>query len=59
MAAGRAHSEPVAIVSKATTAQQAVIETTLGTCAADALASGVEPPAMIVVGQVVRACAPP
>lgn len=54
MAAGRAHSEPVAIVSKATTAQQAVIETTLGTCAADALASGVEPPAMIVVGQVVR-----
>jgi uroporphyrin-III C-methyltransferase len=54
MAAGRPADEPVAIVSKATTAQQIVVETTLGTCAADALASGIEPPAMVVVGQVVR-----
>lgn len=54
MAAGRPKDEPVAIVSKATTAQQIVVETTLGTCAADALASGIEPPAMVVVGQVVR-----
>ena len=54
MAAGRSKDEPVAIVSKATTAQQIVVETTLGKCAADAEASGIEPPAMIVVGQVVR-----
>ena len=54
MAAGRKTTEPVAIVSKATTPQQMVVETTLGTCAADALSSGVEPPAMVVVGEVVR-----
>ncbi len=54
IAAGRSAAEPVAIVSKATTAQQMVVETTLGTCAADATASGIEPPAMVVVGEVVR-----
>lgn len=54
IAAGRSAAEPVAIVSKATTAQQRVVETTLGTCAADAVSSGIEPPAMVVVGEVVR-----
>ena len=54
LAAGRKTTEPVAIVSKATTPQQMVVETTLGTCAADALSSGAEPPAMVVVGEVVR-----
>ena len=52
--AGRAMSEPVAIVSHATTERQQVLETTLGEAAADLSASGLEPPAVIVVGQVVR-----
>jgi len=51
---GRAASEPVAIVSNATTELQQVLETTLGDAAADLSASGIEPPAVIVVGEVVR-----
>jgi uroporphyrin-III C-methyltransferase len=51
---GRSATEPVAIVSKAATADQAVLETTLGACAADAAAAGIEPPCLIVVGDVVR-----
>ena len=54
MAAGRGGDEPVAIVSKATTAEQLVVETTLGRCAEEAARSRIEPPAMVVVGQVVR-----
>lgn len=52
--AGRAADEPVAIVSKATTEQQRVVETTLARAAADAEAAAIEPPAMVVVGPVVR-----
>src|SRR6185295_15300529 len=51
---GRAMREPVAIVSHATTDRQQVLETTLGEAAADLSASGLEPPAVIVVGEVVR-----
>jgi uroporphyrin-III C-methyltransferase len=51
---GRKMSEPVAIVSHATTEAQQVLETTLGEAAADLSASGLEPPAVIVVGEVVR-----
>ncbi|MEA2779320.1 MAG: uroporphyrin-III C-methyltransferase [Rhodospirillaceae bacterium] len=54
MAAGRQSSEPVAVVAKATTAEQTVLETTLGAAAADVLAAGIEPPALVVVGEVVR-----
>jgi len=54
LAGGRAAAEPVAIVSKATTPSQRVVETTLGRAAADAAASGIEPPALVVVGEVVR-----
>src|SRR5438270_1932964 len=54
MAAGRQSSEPVAVVAKATTAEQIVLETTLGAAAADVLAAGIEPPALVVVGEVVR-----
>ena len=54
MAAGRGAQEPAAVVSKATTAEQSVLETTLGRLAGDVAAAGLEPPAMIVVGQVVR-----
>jgi uroporphyrin-III C-methyltransferase len=53
-AGGRAPDEPVAVISKATTREQIVLETTLGSCAADVAKSGIEPPAMVVVGQVVR-----
>ena len=54
LAAGRPVSEPVAVIAKATTAEQQVLESTLGKVAADIAASGIEPPAMVVVGEVVR-----
>ncbi|RMD63953.1 MAG: uroporphyrinogen-III C-methyltransferase [Alphaproteobacteria bacterium] len=54
IAAGRAPDEPVAVVSKAASPAQKVLETTLATCAADACAGGVEPPCLVVVGRVVR-----
>ena len=54
LAAGRAADEPVALVSRAATAAQRVLETTLGRAAADAAAAGIEPPAIIVVGPAVR-----
>jgi uroporphyrin-III C-methyltransferase len=53
IAAGRDPAEPVAIVSKATTAAQRVLTTTLGTAAADAKAQRIEPPAVVVIGAVV------
>src|SRR5689334_21844832 len=51
---GRAVSEPVAIVSKATGVDQRVLETTLGACASTVADSGIEPPAIVVVGEIVR-----
>jgi uroporphyrin-III C-methyltransferase len=54
LAAGREPGEPVAIVSKATTAEQQVLETTLSKVAGDIASSGIEPPAMVVIGEVVR-----
>ncbi len=54
IAAGRDPDEPVALVSKATTAEQRVLETTLSQCHRDAGRVGIEPPAMVVVGEVVR-----
>jgi uroporphyrin-III C-methyltransferase len=54
IAAGRAADEPVAIISKATTDQQRVIETTLGAAAKDAAAAAIEPPALVAIGPVVR-----
>ncbi|MCH8155469.1 MAG: uroporphyrinogen-III C-methyltransferase, partial [Proteobacteria bacterium] len=53
-AAGRAPAEPVALISKASTAEQRVLESTLGTCAEDAVAEGIEPPCLVVIGEVVR-----
>lgn len=52
--AGRPADEPVAIVTSATTADQKVLETTLGTMVADVAASGLEPPAIICVGKSVK-----
>jgi len=54
MSGGRPASEPVAIVSKAATEDQRVVETTLGEAAAAARAAAIEPPAIVVVGEVVR-----
>ena len=51
---GRAPDQPVALVSNASTPEQRVLETTLSTCAADVAASGLTPPAIVVVGEVVR-----
>ena len=53
IAAGRDADDAVAIVSHATTAQQAVVETTLGALRAGAPA-GIEPPAVVAIGPVVR-----
>jgi uroporphyrin-III C-methyltransferase len=53
-AAGRAPGEPVAIVSKASTDEQTVLESTLGACAEDAAAQGIQPPCLVVIGEVVR-----
>ena len=54
VACGRRGDEPVAIVGDATLPTQCVLETTLQHCAADAEATGMEPPAIVVVGEVVR-----
>lgn len=51
---GRPADEPVAVISKATTPDQKVVETTLGAAHRDVMAAGLEPPALIVVGEVVR-----
>ena len=51
MAAGRSVDEPVAVVTTATTAEQDVLETTLGTVEADVASSSLTPPAIICVGR--------
>lgn len=52
--AGRPASEPVAFVCHAATDRQQVLETTLGAAERDVAASGLAPPAIVVVGDVVR-----
>lgn len=54
IAGGRSASEPVAFVCDAATATQKVLETTLGEAERAVAASGFEPPAIVVVGEVVR-----
>jgi uroporphyrin-III C-methyltransferase len=54
IAAGRSPDEPVALISKATTPDQIVLETTLANCHRDAGRQKLEPPAMVVIGEVVR-----
>lgn len=54
IAGGRSPDEPVAFVCNAATAEQQVLETTLSGAEADVAASGLEPPAIVVVGEVVR-----
>lgn len=54
IAEGRSPDEPVALVCNATTAQQQVLETTLATAETDIAGAGLSPPAIVVVGEVVR-----
>ncbi len=53
LAAGRSGAEPVAVISKATTPSQLVIESTLGEIGALIAKIRPEPPALLVVGGVV------
>jgi uroporphyrin-III C-methyltransferase len=54
IAAGRAPDDATAVVSRAASDGQRVLETTLGSAAREAAAAGIEPPAIVVVGEVVR-----
>lgn len=54
MAAGRPGDEPLAVISRATTPRQAVLVTTLGAAAEAVAAADMHPPALIVVGGIVR-----
>jgi len=54
MAAGRSPHEPVAFVCNASLPEQVVLETTLSRASTDVEASGLNPPAIVVVGEVVR-----
>ena len=54
IAAGRAPDEPAALVAKATTPQQLVIETTLAGAEEAASTAGIAAPALFVVGPVVK-----
>jgi uroporphyrin-III C-methyltransferase len=54
IAAGRRRDEPVAVIAEATTPRQRVLETTLGAAEEDIARSGLQPPAIVVVGEVVR-----
>lgn len=49
--AGRDPNEPAAVVTSATTPNQQVLETTLGTMTADIAASGMTPPAILCIGR--------
>ncbi len=52
--AGRDPAEPVALISRATTKDQRVLETTLVSAADDAQRHRIEAPALIVIGETVR-----
>ncbi|MBF0563553.1 MAG: uroporphyrinogen-III C-methyltransferase, partial [Alphaproteobacteria bacterium] len=54
VAAGRLPDEPAAVVCDATTPRQTVLESTLAGLVQDVAARGLVPPALVVVGPVVR-----
>lgn len=54
LASGRPEDEPVAIVTQATTSDQATLVTNLGNAVEDIAKAGLEPPAIICVGRVVQ-----
>jgi uroporphyrin-III C-methyltransferase / precorrin-2 dehydrogenase / sirohydrochlorin ferrochelatase len=51
---GRDAATPVAVISDGTTDRERVLVSTLGQVAADAVAEGIQPPAVVVIGEVVR-----
>ncbi len=51
---GRDAATPVAVISDGTTPDQHVLTSTLGSVAADAARAGVRPPAVVIIGDVVR-----
>jgi uroporphyrin-III C-methyltransferase / precorrin-2 dehydrogenase / sirohydrochlorin ferrochelatase len=51
---GRPAATPVAVICDGTMPTQQVLTSTLGTVAADAAAADVQPPAVVVIGEVVR-----
>jgi uroporphyrin-III C-methyltransferase len=54
VAAGRPPDEPVAVISRATTAAQRVVVAPLAEAAARAAAAGIEAPTIVVIGEIVR-----
>ncbi|WP_068311623.1 uroporphyrinogen-III C-methyltransferase [Polycladidibacter hongkongensis] len=54
LAGGRRPKEAMAFVCNASLPSQTVLETTLGRCVEDTKAAGICPPAIVVVGEVVR-----
>ncbi len=54
VAAGKSSATPVAVVERATLTGQRMITGTLGTIAATAAAAEIQPPAVTIIGQVVR-----
>jgi len=54
MAAGRSADTPAAVIENAASPRQRVVVATLGTIAVEVRRAGVEPPAVTVVGEVVR-----
>ncbi|MEU4772911.1 uroporphyrinogen-III C-methyltransferase [Micromonospora sp. NPDC023644] len=55
VAHGRPAQTPAAVVQEATTGAQRVLRSTLGAVAADVVAAGLRPPAVVVLGDVVEA----
>jgi uroporphyrin-III C-methyltransferase len=53
IAGGIDRKTPAAVIAAATTAEERILVSTLGGVAADARAQGFEPPAIVVVGEVV------
>ncbi|MDJ1158844.1 uroporphyrinogen-III C-methyltransferase [Chelatococcus sp. SYSU_G07232] len=54
MAGGMSADTPLAVVAAATTAEERVLETTLGRAVADAAAAGLGAPAIVAIGSIVR-----
>ncbi len=54
IAGGRPPDDPVAVVSRATTEGQRVLETTLARAAADVATAAIEPPAIVAIGAAVK-----
>jgi uroporphyrinogen III methyltransferase/synthase len=54
VASGRAGDEPVAVIERGTTGEQRVVVGTIADIAEHARAAGIRPPALTIVGEVVR-----